>query len=323
LHLVESLARAIDAGDGRFVMPVGQSHQGAGQVWKSESRVDVRPGDRAGRTWGSWSGVSAEVVQFVGSAPFEYTFCAPVHLLIACERAVRSAGETRVGRSLKSNRRDFGGMLSFVPAGHEFHGTFVPRVSPRTTYIYLDPRTLPANAETGVATRDLSARLFFENAGLWATARKLSGLIENPGAAGQLYAETLAQVLSIELLRLEHGSAAMPRATRGGLAAWQERRAREFIEDHLAEDVSLAELADLTRLSPTHFCRAFKRSVGLPPHQYQSLRRIERAKALLADPGRTVTAIALDCGFSAPGSFATAFRKTTGITPSTFRRALQ
>jgi AraC family transcriptional regulator len=85
----------------------------------------------------------------------------------------------------------------------------------------------------------------------------------------------------------------------------------------------LAELARLTRLSPTHFCSAFKRSVGLPPHQYQSRRRIERAKALLADPGRSVTSIALDCGFSFPGSFSTAFRKTTGITPSAFRRALQ
>jgi AraC family transcriptional regulator len=52
-------------------------------------------------------------------------------------------------------------------------------------------------------------------------------------------------------------------------------------------------------------------------------RRIERAKALLADPDRSVSAIALDCGFSLPSSFATAFRKTTGMTPSAFRRALQ
>jgi AraC family transcriptional regulator len=52
-------------------------------------------------------------------------------------------------------------------------------------------------------------------------------------------------------------------------------------------------------------------------------RRIERAKALLVDPRRSVAAIALDCGFSLPGSFATAFHKTTGMTPSAFRRALR
>ncbi len=287
----------------------------------AQSRVEVRPG--AKRISASWDGVSAEIAQFVGSGPFDYKFCAPVHLLIACERAVRSAGETSVGRSLKSSRRDFSGTLSLVPAGDEFCGTFVPRVCPRSAGFYLDPKTLPADSDIDFARLDLTPRLFFENTALWATTRKLSGLVENPGTASRLYAETLARVLLLELLRLERGSAAMPNTIRGGLAAWQVRQARDFIEDRLAEDVSLAELARLTRLSPTHFCSAFKRSVGFPPHQYQLRRRIERAKALLADPDRSVSAIALDCGFSLPGSFATAFRKMTGMTPSAFRRALQ
>jgi AraC family transcriptional regulator len=244
-----------------------------------------------------------------------------VHLLIACERAVRSAGETTVGRSLKSSRHDFSGMLSLVPAGDEFCGTFVPRVCPRTAYIYLCPETLAEEIE--FTKVDLTPRLFFENAVLWATATKLSGLVENPGTASRLYAETLARVLLLELLRFAQGGAALPQATRGGLAAWQVRRAREFIEEHVAEQISLAELARLTRLSPIHFCRAFKRSVGLPPHQYQLRRRIERAKALLADPSHSVTSIALECGFSLPGSFATAFHKATGMTPSAFRRVLR
>jgi AraC family transcriptional regulator len=310
-------------------MLVRQSHPGTGQVGAipmsevAQSRVEIRPGDGAKRISASWDGVSAEIAQFVGSGPFDYGFCAPVHLLIAIERAVRSAGETSVGRSLKSSRRDFSGTLALVPAGDEFCGTFVPQVCPRTAYFYLDPKTLPADSDIDFAKLDLTPRLFFENTALWATTRKLSGLVENPGTAGRLYAETLARVLLLELLRLEHGSAAMPHAIRGGLAAWQVRQARDFIEDRLAEDVSLAELARLTRLSPTHFCSAFKRSVGLPPHQYQLHRRIERAKALLADPDRSVSAIALDCGFNLPASFATAFRKITGMTPSAFRRALQ
>ena len=53
------------------------------------------------------------------------------------------------------------------------------------------------------------------------------------------------------------------------------------------------------------------------------MRHIERAKALLADPERSVTDIALDCGYGLPGSFATAFCKSTGLTPSAFRRALR
>ena len=310
-------------------MLVGQSHPGTEQIGAismsevAQPRVEVRPGDGIKRISANWYGLSAEIAQFVGRGPFDYKFCAPVHLLIAIERAVRSAGETRVGRSLKSSRRDFSGTLSLVPAGDEFRGTFVPRVWPRTAYIYLDPKALPADSEIDFAKLDLTPRLFFENAALSATATKLAGLIENPGTVDRLYAETLATLLLLELLRLERGSVAMPNATRGGLATWQVRRVRDFIEDNLTEHVSLAELARLTRLSPTHFCCAFKRSVGLPPHQYQLRRRVERAKALLADPSLSVTAIALDCGFSLPGSFATAFRKTTGLTPSAFRRALQ
>jgi AraC family transcriptional regulator len=310
-------------------MLVEQSHSDKAQVAANsisevaQPRVEVRPGDGAKRISASWNGVSAEIAQFVGSGPFDYKFSAPVHLLSAIERAVRSAGETSVGRSLKSSRRDFGGTLALVPAGNEFCGTFVPRVCLRTAYIYLDPKTLPEDSEIDLSKLDLTPRLFFENAALSATASKLSGLVENRGTADRLYAETLARVLLLELLRLERGSAAVPPAPRGGLAAWQVRQARDFIEDHLAEDISLAELARLTRLSPTHFCSAFKRSIGLPPHQFQLRRRIERAKALLADPGRSVSEVALDCGFGLPGSFATAFRKTTGMTPSAFRRALQ
>jgi AraC family transcriptional regulator len=289
----------------------------------AEARVEVRPCDAAKRLSASWDGVSAETAQFVGSGPFDYRFCAPVHLLIACERAVRSAGETSVGRSLKSSRHDFSGTLSLVPAGDEFSGTFVPRVCPRTAYIYLSPKTSVEDGEIDFTKVGLTPRLFFENAALWATATKLSGLVENPGTASRLYAETLAKVLLLELLRFEQGSAAMPQAARGGLAAWQVRVTCDFIEEHVAEQISLAELARLTRLSPIHFCRAFKRSVGLPPHQYQLSRRIERAKALLADPRHSVTSIALECGFSLPGSFATAFHKSTGMTPSAFRRVLR
>jgi AraC family transcriptional regulator len=289
----------------------------------AQAQVEIRPGGAVKRTSASWDGVSAETAQFVGSGPFDYRFCAPVHLLTACERAVRSAGETSVGRSLKSSRHDFSGTLSLVPAGDEFCGTFVPRVCPRTAYIYLSPKTLVEDGDLDFTKVSLRPRLFFENAALWATATKLSGLVENPGTASRLYAETLARVLLLELLRFEQGSAAMPKSARGGLAAWQVRRARDFIEEHVTEQIPLSELAGLTRLSPIHFCRAFKRSVGLPPHQYQLRRRIERAKTLLADPTHSVTSIAFECGFSLPGSFATAFRKATGMTPSAFRRALR
>jgi AraC family transcriptional regulator len=109
---------------------------------------------------------------------------------------------------------------------------------------------------------------------------------------------------------------------RGGLAAWQQRTVVAYIEEHLAEPVSLAKLAQLVRLSPFYFCRAFKQSFGMPPHRYHTSRRIEHAKALLAKPTPSVTDIGFAVGFSQTSSFTAAFRKATGLTPSAYHRSL-
>ena len=95
-----------------------------------------------------------------------------------------------------------------------------------------------------------------------------------------------------------------------------------YIEEHLAEPISLATLAQLARLSPYHFSRVFKQSFGRPPHRYHTSRRIERAKALLAKPAQSVTEIGFTMGFSEASSFTAAFRRETGLTPSSYRRSL-
>jgi len=109
---------------------------------------------------------------------------------------------------------------------------------------------------------------------------------------------------------------------RGGLAGWQRRVVCDFINDNLERDISLEELALLARLSPTHFCRAFARTMGMPPHHYQVRQRVERAKMLLGDLGRSITEVATASGYSASSNFATVFRRVTGLSPREFRRSL-
>lgn len=104
-----------------------------------------------------------------------------------------------------------------------------------------------------------------------------------------------------------------------GLAPWQERRAKELMDERL--DVSMSELAMECGLSAAHFGRAFKRSTGLAPHQWQLSRRIVRAQALLTDSSRSIAEIALACGFSSQSHFATAFRETVGVSPGRWRRS--
>lgn len=82
----------------------------------------------------------------------------------------------------------------------------------------------------------------------------------------------LGRVLAHELLRLQQGSAPTKQLVRGGLAAWQQRIVTTYIEEHLAEPILLATLAELAGLSTYHFCRAFKQSFGLPPHRYHTSR---------------------------------------------------
>jgi len=85
-----------------------------------------------------------------------------------------------------------------------------------------------------------------------------------------------------------------------------------YIEERLDEQISLIALA---RLSQHHFCRAFKRSFGIPAHQYHIQRRIVRAKVLLADRANSITDVALILGYSQTSTVSVAFRKTTGRTP--------
>ena len=135
--------------------------------------------------------------------------------------------------------------------------------------------------------------------------------------------EALGLMPGHELVRL-NGTLAPPplTVTRGGLSGWQRKKVADFIEEHLAEEVRLSALAGLVDLSPYHFARAFKQSFGVPPHRYHVGRRIERAKTLLAEQARPVTEIALILGFAETSSFSATFRKTTGTSPTAFRRSL-
>jgi AraC family transcriptional regulator len=110
-------------------------------------------------------------------------------------------------------------------------------------------------------------------------------------------------------------------AESGGLAVWQERRAREIIEAKLADNVALVDIARECELSVAQFARAFKRSTGLPPHRYLTERRIERARLLLTRSGLPLADVAVRCGFADQSHFTKIFRRWMGVSPGSFRRA--
>ena len=113
------------------------------------------------------------------------------------------------------------------------------------------------------------------------------------------------------------------RVPHGGLAGWQQKRLVEYIAKRLDKKISLIDLASVAKLSPYHFARAFRQSFGEPPHRYVMSRRMERAKTLLENPAAAVTEIAIAVGFADPSSFASAFRRSVGTTPTNYRRGIK
>jgi AraC family transcriptional regulator len=310
---------------GGFPYDERADHNSTRQTYRDEMTdrvgpaVEISPSHNVKRRAATWPGMAAEVVQAIRHDRIESRFCAPVHLLVLYERGQRYDGSTFIEGLPKSTLHDLRRKLTLVPAGHRYHDCQEPHILTRVIYFYFDPAKLGAGL--GLGSMSLAPRLFFENNELWDTAIKLMSLIEGADQDHQLYLEALGVVLAHELMRFNAGKPSMEPQVRGGLAAWQQRTIIAYIEEHLAEPISLASLAKLVRLSPYHFCRAFKQSFGVPPHRYHASQRIERAKMLLAAGGPSVTDIGFTLGFNQTSSFTSAFHKATGLTPTAYRRS--
>ena len=284
--------------------------------------VAISPPDGINRSMTLGEGLTVEIVQSTRPVRIEHRFCAPLHLLIAYEEGAREEGETTLGDLPTSTLRTIAHKLTFVPAGQPYREWRRAHTPARLIYFYFEPATLAAFTGDDLAGTALRPRLFFEDRTLLESALKLKRLVESAASQDRRYFDALGAVLTHELLRTGRGGAPTEPPIRGGLAAWQERVITSYIEEHLPEPISLQTLAELARLSPHYFCRAFKRSFGFPPHRYHTIRRIERAKVMLAGSGHSVTEIGLRLGFSETSSFSTAFRKTTGLTPTAYHRSL-
>lgn len=112
-----------------------------------------------------------------------------------------------------------------------------------------------------------------------------------------------------------------PACTAGGLAPWQIKRIERYIAKELGTGITLTDLADEVRLSPSYFCKAFKKSFGTSPLAHVQIKRIERAKDLMLTSNASLADIAFDCGLCDQAHFSRIFRKTTGLSPSQWRKS--
>ena len=148
----------------------------------------------------------------------------------------------------------------------------------------------------------------------------LWALCEDEGAPSRLLARAAGLEILAELCRLAGSPLA---AVKGGLAPWAQRRSLEFMRERLSEDISLEQLSAEARLSPFHFARMFKQSVGVPPRVHLTRLRMEKACDLLETTDLPVTEIAQEVGYSSNQVLARVFIKHQHMSPSDYRRAVR
>jgi AraC-like DNA-binding protein len=109
----------------------------------------------------------------------------------------------------------------------------------------------------------------------------------------------------------------------GGLAPWQERRAREMIAANLSKAIAIRDIAGECGLSLAHFSRAFKACVGMTPHGWLQTCRIARGKDLMLTSALGLADIAVACGFADQSHFTRVFARSCGAGPGAWRRMRQ
>lgn len=156
--------------------------------------------------------------------------------------------------------------------------------------------------------------------GIRSALRNLWALSDEEGVPSRLLARAAGCEILAELCRL--GGASLAPA-RGGLAPWAERRCLDLLRARISEDISLDELAAEVRLSPFHFARMFKHSVGVPPRIYLTRLRVEKACELLGTTDLPVTEIAQEVGYSSNQVLARVFLKHMRMSPTDYRRTVR
>ncbi|MCV4344490.1 helix-turn-helix domain-containing protein [Pseudomonas capsici] len=244
---------------------------------------------------------------------------APTHHTLSCY----IADGTGTFRRDKPDQKGAPGKLCTLPAGHE--SAWVINGEIRLAHLYISPEQFALGCVTLLDREPREMQLqestFIEDAEQAARFQRLIGMNWAEPAERLLTSSLAHEMLSHALL----GQVGLRDGLhlKGGLAPHLRRQLVDFIEMHLADPLSLGQLAGLCALSEYHFARMFRESFGLPPHQYLLARRLSHARHLLRHTAQPLSDIALACGFASASHFSNRFRQAIGATPGEYRQAFK
>ena len=137
---------------------------------------------------------------------------------------------------------------------------------------------------------------------------------------GQLYFDSLATAVTTRLIRYHSSKSIDMKRPNKRLSDRRLRQVFVYIEDNLAENIALVDLAAVVGLSVSHFNVLFREAVGLSPHQYLIRRRVERAKNLLSEGKLSISQIATESGFAHQSHLARHMHRMLGVAPKALRK---
>ena len=188
-----------------------------------------------------------------------------------------------------------------------------------SVHVHLDPRLIRDALKDGLDEQmEAIDLLAFDDEYAASACRALGRAVQAGGS--RLYADSVAMSLAVHLAQSSPLRVGAPGRS-SGLASGPLTRVLDHMNGHLADQVSLDDLASVAHVSKHHFIREFKLATGLTPYAYLTdLRLKEGARLLRTD--RTIDSIARLCGYRSASQFAKSFARAHGVSPSRFRRAL-
>jgi AraC family transcriptional regulator len=237
-----------------------------------------------------------------------------IHIGRAARMSCRRAGLSHTGSAVH-------GDIDIIPAGvasvwqmHDENDRAVLMVLSQTMLNHVAE-------ENGFGARgvELRNRFMARDRQLESVAWAMKSELELGSPSGALYLDGLALSAAARLVA-GHSSVTVEQRRYGGLDGRRLKRTLEFIEAHLAGELSLSRLATVAEMSVSHFRAGFRESVGIPVHQYVIERRVERAKSLLMREGQSITDIALAAGFTHQSHLARHMQRSTGFSPLQMKR---
>lgn len=214
------------------------------------------------------------------------------------------------------------GNVNIVPA--DFRATWDCRGPSQNIDLHIPAAFLARVADecgTESGRTELIPQFLIHDPVLESVLTRLAIEAKNGSPSGPLYAETACEFLAHHIIHAYSTRSRPLPPSSGGLSGQRLKIVLDYIQDTLAEPVTLRRLAELAGVSPRHFERAFRQAVGVPPHTYVIEKRVAAARHLLiSERTLPIERVAARVGFSSSSHLASAFRRQLGCTPATFRR---